>query len=115
MVGAEAMFDGLPNTRNTIGVTGGGPAAGSAATATINNRWITTATGKLGYAWDRVLLYGRAVSHGSVAMILGLRSMGDQPRSPAPAVPIWAGRQVSALSGRLPSAGQCEPNTILLG
>jgi outer membrane immunogenic protein len=59
VVGAEAMFDGLPNTRNTIGVTGGGPAAGSTATATINNRWITTATGKLGYAWDRVLLYGK--------------------------------------------------------
>ena len=56
VVGADAMFDGLPNTRNTIGVTGGGPAAGSTATATINNRWITTATGKLGYAWDRVLL-----------------------------------------------------------
>ena len=27
--------------------------------ATINNRWLTTATGKLGYAWDRVLLYGK--------------------------------------------------------
>ena len=25
----------------------------------INNRWLTTATGKLGYAWDRVLLYGK--------------------------------------------------------
>jgi outer membrane immunogenic protein len=67
VVGAEAMFDGLPNTRNTIGVTGGGPAAGSTATATINNRWITTATGKLGYAWDRVLLYGK----GGVAWVGG--------------------------------------------
>ena len=26
----------------------------------INNRWLTTATGRLGYAWDRVLLYGKA-------------------------------------------------------
>ncbi len=26
---------------------------------TINNRWLTTATGRLGYAWDRVLLYGK--------------------------------------------------------
>ena len=34
-------------------------AAATLATATINNRWLTTATGKLGYAWDRVLLYGK--------------------------------------------------------
>ena len=54
MVGAEAMFDWLPNTKNTITATNGG-----SATATINNRWLTTATGKLGYAWDRVLLYGK--------------------------------------------------------
>ena len=27
--------------------------------ATINNRWLTTATGKLGYAWDRVLVYAK--------------------------------------------------------
>jgi outer membrane immunogenic protein len=59
VIGAEAMFDWLPNTQNTITVTGGGPAAGSTATATLNNRWLTTATGKLGYAWDRVLLYGK--------------------------------------------------------
>jgi outer membrane immunogenic protein len=26
---------------------------------TLNKRWLTTATGKLGYAWDRVLLYGK--------------------------------------------------------
>jgi outer membrane immunogenic protein len=36
-----------------------GAAAGSAANVTITNRWLTTATGKLGYAWDRVLLYGK--------------------------------------------------------
>ena len=29
------------------------------ASATLNSRWLTTATGKLGYAWDRVLLYGK--------------------------------------------------------
>jgi outer membrane immunogenic protein len=56
VVGAEAMFDWLPNTNNTINATN--LAAGTAA-ATINNRWLTTATGKLGYAWDRVLLYGK--------------------------------------------------------
>ena len=50
------MFDWLPNTTNTITATN--PIAGSAS-ATINNRWLTTATGKLGYGWDRVLLYGK--------------------------------------------------------
>ena len=53
------MFDWLPNTSNTINATGAGAATGSTAAATINNRWLTTATGKLGYAWDRVLLYGK--------------------------------------------------------
>jgi hypothetical protein len=56
VVGAEAMFDWLPNTTNTWTVTGAGPAAGSTASATFTNRWVTTATGKLGYAWDRVLV-----------------------------------------------------------
>jgi len=53
------MFDWLPNTSNTINATGAGNAAGLTGTATLNNRWLTTATGKLGYAWDRVLLYGK--------------------------------------------------------
>ncbi len=35
------------------------PAAPIPPQRTINNRWLTTATGKLGYAWDRVLLYGK--------------------------------------------------------
>jgi outer membrane immunogenic protein len=61
VIGAEAMFDWLPNTSNTITATAplASPAAGATATATINNRWLTTATGKLGYAWDRVLIYGK--------------------------------------------------------
>jgi opacity protein-like surface antigen len=37
-----------------------GPVPGTLASATFTNRWLTTATGKLGYAWDRVLLYGKA-------------------------------------------------------
>jgi outer membrane immunogenic protein len=57
VVGAEAMFDWLPNTTNTITATP--PAGAPTASVTINNRWLTTATGKLGYAWDRVLLYGK--------------------------------------------------------
>jgi hypothetical protein len=30
------------------------------ASATLNSRWLTTATGKLGSAWNTVLLYGKA-------------------------------------------------------
>jgi outer membrane immunogenic protein len=56
VVDAEAMFDWLPNTTNTFNAAGAGPAAGSSASTTLNSRWLTTATGKLGYAWDRVLV-----------------------------------------------------------
>jgi len=59
VIGAEAMFDWAPNTNNTITATGAGAGAGSTGTAQLNNRWLTTVTGKLGYAWDRVLLYGK--------------------------------------------------------
>src|ERR1700722_18434857 len=61
VIGAEAMFDWLPNTQNTISATNTliTPGTTNTASATINNRWLTTATGKLGYAWDRVLLYGK--------------------------------------------------------
>ncbi len=55
VIGAEAMFDWLPNTTNTWNVTNGS----DSATSTLNSRWLTTATGKLGYAWDRVLVYGK--------------------------------------------------------
>ena len=62
VIGAEAMFDWLPNTTNTFTATAGptAPVPATVASATFNNRWLTTATGKLGYAWDRVLLYGKA-------------------------------------------------------
>jgi outer membrane immunogenic protein len=63
VVGAEAMFDWAPNQNNTVTATlpaaAPGALSGATATATINNRWLSTATGKLGYAWDRVLLYGK--------------------------------------------------------
>jgi outer membrane immunogenic protein len=57
VIGAEAMFDWLPNTKNTITLSS--PPGTPVGNATINNRWLTTATGKLGYGWDRVLLYGK--------------------------------------------------------
>jgi outer membrane immunogenic protein len=64
VIGAEAMFDWAPNQNNTFTATvpaaaGLGGAGAGTASASINNRWLTTATGKLGYAWDRVLLYGK--------------------------------------------------------
>ena len=53
VIGAEAMFDWLPNTSNTINVTNTTLVPGTTNTAavTLNNRWVTMATGKLGYAW----------------------------------------------------------------
>ena len=59
LVGVEADFDWLANTSNsnTIAlVTGPNP---STASLTSNNRWLTTFTGRFGWAWDRVLLYGK--------------------------------------------------------
>ena len=59
VIGAEAMFDRLARTA-TRSITATAPDGTAASMGTINNRWLTTATGRLGYAWDRVLLYGRA-------------------------------------------------------
>ena len=58
VIGAEAMFDWLPNSQNAS-MTATAPDGTAAFVGTINNRWLTTATGRLGYAWDRVLLYGK--------------------------------------------------------
>ena len=33
--------------------------ATATATASINNRWLTLADARLGYAWDRLLVYGK--------------------------------------------------------
>ena len=57
MIGAEADFDWLPNTSNAISVTA--PGGAPVATATINNRWLTLVDARLGYAWDRLLVYGK--------------------------------------------------------
>ena len=58
VIGAEAMFDWLPKSRKRP-ITATAPDGTAAFIDTINNRWLTTATGRLGYAWDRVLLYGK--------------------------------------------------------
>jgi outer membrane immunogenic protein len=74
VIGAEAMFDWLPNTANAS-ITATAPDGTAAFLGTINDRWLTTATGRLGYAWDRVLLYGKGgaawVGAGSPGMTVG--------------------------------------------
>jgi outer membrane immunogenic protein len=62
VVGAEADFDWRPNATNTtnaVALVNGGVPTGTTASVTINNQWITTVTGRLGYAWDRLLVYGK--------------------------------------------------------
>jgi outer membrane immunogenic protein len=61
LIGAEADFDFLPNSNNTTSTTLNalGPLGVTPASVTLNNNWITTATGRLGYAWDRFLVYGK--------------------------------------------------------
>jgi outer membrane immunogenic protein len=60
VLGIEGDFDWLSNNNNTsVGVVIPGPGLGHTFTASANNRWVTTLTGRLGFAWDRVLLYGK--------------------------------------------------------
>jgi outer membrane immunogenic protein len=59
VIGGEAMFDWLSNSQNAI-VTATDPTGVVAANiGTPNARWLTTVSGRLGYAWDRVLLYAK--------------------------------------------------------
>ena len=63
LVGAETDFDWLSNTAsssNTVVLQN--PTAtptGSTGSLSVNSRLLTTVVGRVGYAWDRVLLYGR--------------------------------------------------------
>jgi outer membrane immunogenic protein len=63
LIGAEADFDWLSNTgssSNTVVLANPTTVpTGSTASVTVNTRWLTTVTGRLGYAWDRVLFYGK--------------------------------------------------------
>jgi outer membrane immunogenic protein len=64
VVGAEAMFDWRFNNGNTsdtvpLLIRPGGLSGGTAS-LTVNNQWLTTATGKLGYAFDQALVYAKA-------------------------------------------------------
>ena len=57
VIGVEGDFEWLPNTSNTSNTIT--DAAGNTASLTANNRWLATVTGRLGYAFDRVLVYGK--------------------------------------------------------
>jgi outer membrane immunogenic protein len=55
VIGAEAVFDWVPSSNNTLTAMNGT----STANVTINSRWLALITGRVGYAWDRVLVYGK--------------------------------------------------------
>jgi outer membrane immunogenic protein len=61
VIGVETDLDWLPSNNTdsstALVVNPPGVPTGSTAAMTVNNRWLTTITGRLGYAWDRVLLY----------------------------------------------------------
>jgi outer membrane immunogenic protein len=59
VVGAEAMFDGSTVSHNNPVTATDPTGAVGANIGIVDARWLTTATGKLGYAWDRVLLYAK--------------------------------------------------------
>jgi outer membrane immunogenic protein len=59
VVGVEAMFDWFAVSHNNP-VTATDPTNTVAANIGVADaRWLTTATGRIGYAWDRVLLYAK--------------------------------------------------------
>jgi outer membrane immunogenic protein len=60
VVGLEGDFDWASNNNSTNGVIIGAPLGlGHTFAASVNNGWITLFTGRLGVAFDHVLLYGK--------------------------------------------------------
>jgi outer membrane immunogenic protein len=55
VVGVEGDFDWFANNNNSATIT----SHGTTVTGSNNGRWLTTLTGRLGYAFDHVLLYGK--------------------------------------------------------
>jgi outer membrane immunogenic protein len=59
VIGVEADFEWAPNSNNTSNTVIPVTAGGHPTTVTLSDRWLTLLTGRLGYAWDRVLFYGK--------------------------------------------------------
>ena len=80
VIGVEADFDWLPNTSNQSSIVTDIP-TGATATLSANNRWLTTVTGRLGYAFDRVLVYakGGGAWVGSSTPTLTVTPLGGAP------------------------------------
>ena len=108
VVGAEAMFDWLANAPTTF--TASNLTAGT-ATGTINNRWITMATGKVGFAGTVCLSTARPAARGSVGATI--RSLPAGRPSAFPSTPVArAGPQARASNGLSQAIGPREPNMI---
>ena len=115
MIGAEVMFDWAPNTQNTLTIGNPVPAPlGSSATATINSRWLTTVTGKLGYAWDRLLVYGKAGGAWVGADTPSLTTPGGVVFPSLATAPIRVGQRALASSGPSPALGRRVLSMTLL-
>jgi outer membrane immunogenic protein len=56
VIGVEADFDWASNNDNN---NSGVVIAGNTFRVNSNDTWITTVAGRIGYAWDRVLFYGK--------------------------------------------------------
>ena len=112
VIGAEAMFDWLLNSQNAI-ITATDPAGAVAANIRMRNaRWLTTLSGRLGYAWDRVLLCAKGGGAWVTTNTPRFPSRARRRASPVPATPrVQATLQGSASSGRLPAIGRYAGNT----
>ena len=115
VIGAEADFDWLPNTNTAVSTLANPPGmiTGSTATLTINNRWLTSVTGRVGYAFDRVLFTAKVAVSGSDRTIRQLLLMARQSRLPR-ATAIGAGPEGSVSSGLSGAIGPRGSSTISL-
>ena len=116
VIGAEAMFDWVPNTSNTINATerracSPGDRRGDDQQSMADDR-----------DWQARLCMGScsALRQGRRRLGRGKQSFdygqwGTRPRSPAAAATILAGPLVSALNGLLRAIGQREPSGITSG